>query len=240
MINGYKNWLQNALGKDYLIVEEEKTDFVEDKNLAILKEFSGINYRSCIMFTYQLVILTNDVEKTMSELQEKTWMLNDIKLATDEFPFIKHLMSQPVNNSNYLQMSTDYVGTITITITLMASVNLTDIKHLQIDDEIIDPTLVTVTYQSQGSTNRTNDEELSTTNINNSTLNFQVTFPIDNSNVYKKSRDVMFGKLPKNTKFNFNIEFMDGEIYNYDFKMNSKAIQYDRSALTTATITFIK
>lgn len=240
MINGYKNWLQNALGDKYLIVEEEKTDFVENKNLAILKEFSGINYRSCIMFTYQLQILTNNVEETMSDLQEKTWMLNDIKLSTDEFPFIKHLMSQPVNNSNYLQISTDYVGTITITITLMASINLTDIKEFQIDNEIIDPTLITITYQTQSNTNRLNTEELSSTNINDSTLSFQVTFPIDNSSIYKKSRNIMFGALPKNTKFNFNIEFMDGEVYNYDFKMNSKAIQYDRNSLTTATITFIK
>lgn len=241
MINGYKEWLQTALGDKYLVVEEEKTDFVEDKNIAVLKEFSGVNFRTCIMFTYQLQVLTNNVEETMKDLQEKTWLLNDIKIQTNEFPFVKHLMSQPINNSNYLQMDTRYVGTISITITLMASLDLTDLKSIKIDNELIDPTTTTITYQTVKSTNRKNNEELSETNINESSLTLQITIPINNSDFYKKCRNIMFGKLKKNIVFNCELEFFDDEEkYNLDFKLDSKSFQYDRGSLTSATITLVK
>lgn len=239
MINGYINYLQNALGNKYYVTQEEKTDY-PDKNLCLLSQFQGVNYRNAILFTYQMTVFTNNVEETMNELMTFSWEQNELVLSTNDFSYIKQLMSQPINKTNFGQMHTEYLGTIDITITLVCSTTVSDIKEIKIDNEIIEPTQATITYQSVIDNQRNNNEEINSTIINESSLNMQVTFPINNSNTYLKARNVMFGILPKNTKFNVSLEFADGFRTKIEMVMPSNALSLERSTLTTCTINLSK
>ncbi len=240
MIDGYINWLQNALGNDYIVTNEEKTDYKTDKNVVILSEYSGTNFRKAISFTYQATVLTNNVEKTMKELQEFTWMHNDERISTPEFPYIRNLMQQPVNVSNFQEYNNQYIGTIIIAINLIASVSINDIKSITIDGELIDPTQSNLTYQTIQDTNRINGNELSTTDINESSLILQIVFPMDYSNLFVKSCKIMFGMLPKNEAFNVAIKLINNMEFTSEFKLASKAIACDRAALTIDSITLVR
>lgn len=242
MIDGYKEWLQTVLGEKYRVVLEEEVDYntSDIENLIILSQFSGTNFRTCVSLVYQLTCYAKNVKETMSDLQTKTWQLNEMIIATNEFPYIRHLMAQPVNNSNFININKNYAGVITITTTLICSLNLTDIESVVIDGEPINPTNATITYQTQVNNNRKNNEELNESNIDSANLNLQITMPIDKSNFYKKARNVMFGAISKNTTFKIKITYVDGFVYESNFKLSSEGIQFERASLTTATITLIK
>ena len=241
MLKSYLNYLQNALGNQYIVVDEEKidADYDKNKNLTIVNEFSGTNYKSCILFTLQATVYTNNVKKTMQELRDFSWKYNDERLSTNVFPYIRQLITQPNNNSNFVQLKEEYIGTIAMTITLICSLKLTDVKSIYVDNELIDPNQVTITYQAIPDTQRNNYEELNSTNINETSLNIQVTYPVDNTNLYQKTRDIMFGMLPKNTDFVFKFEFTDNQVYEMNLKLMTKAINMERSTLTTNSVTFI-
>ena len=117
---------------------------------------------------------------------------------------------------------------------------LTNPAEIKIDNEIIEPTQATITYQSVIDNQRNNNEEINSTIINESSLNMQATFPINNSNTYIKARSVMFGLLPKNTKFNVSLEFADGFRTEIEMVMPSNALSLERSTLTTCTINLSK
>lgn len=240
MINGYIDYLQNALGNNYIVVSEEKTDYPLDKNLCVLSQFQGVNYKSCVLFTYQMTVYTNKVVETMNELMGFSWEQNDINLTTNEFPFIKQLMSQPINKTNFGQMKVEYLGTIDITITLICSITANDIKSIRFDGELIVPTQVTITYQSVPDNQRNNNEELNSTNINEANLQYQVVMPCDSSSLYSKATNIMFGVLPKNTSFEIELELNDSSKVNMSVKMTNSAINKERSTMTTISMTFMK
>ena len=239
MLNSYINYLQNALGNKYYVTQEEKTDY-PDKNLCLLSQFQGVNYRNAILFTYQMTVFTNNVEKTMNELINFTWEQNEMTLTTQEFSYIKQLMSQPINKTNFGQMHTEYLGTIDVTITLICSSSVSELKSIKIDDEIVEPTQVTISYQSSLDNQRNNNEEINSTIVNESSLNMQLTFPTNSSNLFVKARNVMFGILSKNTKFIVNLEFQDGFTTEIEMVMPSNALSLERSTLTTCTINLTK
>lgn len=240
MIDGYINWLQNTLGNKYLVVEEEKVDYNTDKNIALLSEVSGVNYRSCIVFTYQLNVLTNDVVNTMKELQEYTWVHNDEVLTTPEFSYIKNVMTQPVNVSNFIELNENYVGTINITITLTASLNMVDIKEITIDNEVIDPTQVAIGYSTVTDTNRAYLSELNETDISESSLNIQIIQPMKYSDLSSKIRKIFFGELNKNTPFTITIQYSDNLTFVNDFKLLAGSQNAARASTTINSVTFIK
>lgn len=244
MIDSYKQWLQQSLGQHYKVEIEEEIDYnnitKDTKNLVILNNFSGNNFKSAIVFTYQLIVFTKDVKQTMNELQMFSWMHNEEIIETNTFPFIRQQMAQPINNTNFMSVLDGYVGVITMTVTLLASVDLTDIKSVKIDDEEINPTQLIITYQTVNTSNRKNNEELNRTNIGEANLNLQITQPINTTNFYKKTRNIMFGKISKVTEFDIEIEFMDGFISKDKYKISSDSLSFDRSALTSTSITFVK
>ena len=239
MIDGYINWLQNTLGDKYVVVSEEKNDFVPGKNVAILSEISGSNFKSSIAFTYQLSVLTNDVVNTMKELQEYTWIHNDEILTTPEFPYIKNVMSQPVNVSNFIQMNEEYAGTINITISLITALDLLDIESVTIDDELMNSTQTNISYATVTDTNRVNGEQLNETNINESSLQVQVIQPLRYGNLSTKILNIFFGAEDKNTDFHIVIKFTNGLEYDLNFKLSAGSQNNARAMLTTNSITFI-
>lgn len=239
MIDGYINWLQNTLGDKYVVVSEEKNDFVPGKNVAILSEISGTNYNNSIAFTYQLSVLTNDVVNTMKELQEYTWTHNDEILTTPEFPYIKNVMSQPVNVSNFIQMNEEYAGTINITISLMAALDLLDIESVTIDGELMNSTQTNVAYAAVTDTNRENGKQLNETNINESSLQVQVIQPLRYNNLSTKIINIFFGVEDKNVDFNIVIKYTNGMEYELNYKLLAGSQNNVRAALTTNSVTFI-
>lgn len=240
MLKSYLEYLQNVLGNKYIVVDEEKidADYDKNKNLVIVSEFSGTNYKTSIVFTLQFTCFTNNVKETMQELRDFSWKYNDERLSTNIFPYIRQLITQPNNNSNFSQLKDEYIGTIAMTISLICSIQLTDIEHVIIDNEIIDPNTVSITYQAIPDTQRDNDEELNSTNINEASLNIQVSFPADKTHLYRTVRNIMFGIIAKNKTFDLKVKFTDDLEYTTTIKLINTAINTERSSLTIASATF--
>lgn len=241
MLKSYLDYLQNILGNQYIVVDEEKIDanYDKNKNLTIVNQFAGTNYKTCVLYTLQATVYTNNVPKTMQELRNFSWKYNDQRLSTDVFPYIRQLITQPINNSNFGQLKEEYIGTITLSITLICAIRLTDIKAIYFDDESIDPNQVAITYQATPDTQRNNFEVLNSTNMNEASLTLQVIFPADNTYLYQKTRSIMFGILPTNTEFKVKIEFTDMDNVEFTVKLYTNAINGDRASLTTTSLTFM-
>lgn len=238
-LDNFKERMQNSLGDEWLICKEEKVDYNSKKKLAIIKNYQSTNYKSSILFNLSIEVLTNQVEQTMDELINWTWEQNETKFALEPFNYVRQLVTQPANNSNFVQAHTNYIGTLVFNITLIASVNLLDIKTIYIDNELIDPTQISISYNTKPNNQRNNNEELNSSTINESNIQLQVVYPNDNTNFAKKVRNIEWGILNKNTDFNISITYTDDVNYNLTFKLSSMAENAQRGVLTTTTATLI-
>lgn len=239
MLESYINRLQTNLGNDYFVCQEEKIDYNTGKNIVLVKNVNSQNYISCIQFGLQLEFYTNNVEETMNKLMIWTWEQNEKKFALDEFPYVRQLMASPINNSNFIQVHENYIGTIVVGVTLLAGFRILDIKEIYIDDELIDPNQLNISYNTKPDTQRNNAEELNSTLINESSLQVQITLPNDSVNFVKKVRSIMFGKISKNTDFILKIVYTDDEEFEIALKKANSSTNMQRGTLTASTITLI-
>lgn len=239
MLESYINRLQTNLGNDYFVCQEEKIDYNTGKNIVLVKNVNSQNYISCIQFGLQLEFYTNNVEETMNELMIWTWEQNEKKFALDEFPYVRQLMASPINNSNFIQVHENYIGTIVVGVTLLAGFNILDIKEAYIDNELIDPNQLNISYNTTPDTQRNNAEELNSTLINESSLQVQITLPNDSVNFMKKVRSIMFGKINKNTDFILKIIYTDDEEFEIALKKANSSTNMQRGTLTASTVTLI-
>lgn len=239
MLEEYIGYLQNSLGNEFLVCEEEKVDYDTDKILCIVKNISSANYRDSVHFVVQLEFLTQNVVATMQRLTEWSWEQNEQQISFSSFNFCKQVVSQPVNNSNFVQLHENYIGTIQIGINLIASFNGLDFKAMYIDGELFSPLQIEVAYGTTPDTQRNNKEELNSTNINESTLQIAITNVFNATKLFKKVREISFGKSPKNVDFEVKIVWTDEEETTTKFKLLSSSFSSERSALPSTTITLI-
>lgn len=239
MLESYINRLQTNLGNDYFVCQEEKIDYNTGKDIVLVKNVNSQNYISCIQFGLQLEFYTNNVEKTMNKLMTWTWEQNEKKFALDEFPYVRQLMASPINNSNFIQVHENYIGTIVVGVTLLAGFNILDIKEIYIDNELFDPNQLNISYNTRPDTQRNNAEELNSTLINESSLQVQITLPNDSVNFVKKVRSIMFGKISKNTDFILKIVYTDDEEFEIALKKANSSTNMQRGTLTASTVTLI-
>lgn len=239
MLESYIKRLQTNLGNDYFVCQEEKIDYNTGKDIVLVKNVNPQNYISCIQFGLQLEFYTNNVEETMNKLMIWTWEQNEKKFALDEFPYVKQLMASPINNSNFIQVHENYIGTIVVGVTLLAGFRILDIKEIYIDNELIDPNQLNISYNTKPDTQRNNAEELNSTLINESSLQVQITLPNDSVNFVKKVRSIMFGKISKNTDFILKIVYTDDEEFEIALKKANSSTNMQRGTLTASTVTLI-
>lgn len=239
MLESYVKRLQTIFENRFLVFEEEKIDYNTGKDICLVKNYSSINYKSCIQFGLQLEFYTNDIPKTMKELSLWSWEQNETSFAIENYPYVKQLVTQPVNNSNFIQVHENYIGTIVLTVTLLASFNLTDVKEIYIDNELFNPNQITLSYNTTPDNQRNNTEELNSTIINESNLQCQVVFPCDNTNFMKKVRSIMFGKINKNSDFVVKLIYTDDEEYELSFKLINESLNAQRGVLTTTSVTLM-
>lgn len=239
MLESYIKRLQTNLGNDYFVCQEEKIDYNTGKDIVLVKNVNSQNFISCIQFGLQLEFYTNKVEETMNKLMIWTWEQNEKKFALDEFPYVRQLMASPINNSNFIQVHENYIGTIVVGVTLLAGFRILDIKEIYIDNELIDPNQLTISYNAITDNQRNNSEELNSTLINESNLQVQVTLPNDAENFVKKVRSIMFGKISKNVDFNLKIVYTDDEEFEIALKKASSSTALQRGALTSTSVTLI-
>lgn len=239
MLTSFKKRLETTLEGKFLVFEEEKIDYNTGHNICLIKNYNSTNYKSSILFNLQLEFYTNNIPETMSYLSSWSWEQNETSYALDDFPYVKQLVSQPINNSNFIEVHENYIGTIVLNVTLIASFNLIDIKEIYIDNELFDPNQLIITYASTPNTQRNNQEELNNTIIEESSLNIQVVFPCDNTNFAKKVRSIMFGKISKNTDFVIKFVYTDDEEFEINTKMFNKTINKQRGILTTDSVTLV-
>jgi hypothetical protein len=239
MLKSFINRLQTIFQSKFNVFEEENIDLKTGKDICIVKNYSSVNYLNAVQFGLQLQFLTNDVPNTMEYLSLWSFEQHETAFSVDDFPYVKQYVTQPVNNSNFLQEGINYAGSIVLTITLMASFRLTDIKEIYLDNELFNPTQITISYNTVPDNQRNNDEELNSTIINEANLQCQVVFPCDNANFAKKVRNIMFGKLSKNLDFNIKLVFTDDEQYELAFKMVNKSLNKQSGVLTTDSVTLV-
>lgn len=239
MLKDYVERLKVNLGDKYYVTDEEQIDYPVGKIVCIVSNYNSINYRSSIEFQLQLQFLTNTIKETMNELSVWSWENNDTSFALSNYAYVKQLITQPNNNSNFVQTRSEYIGTIIVNVTLLASFNLTDVKELYIDGEVVNPNQFTFSYNTIPDNQRNNNEELNSTLINESNLQCQIVFPLDNTNFMKKLRSIMFGKLSKNTIFTIKIIYIDEEEFELDFRLSSESLNIQRGTLTTKSATLI-
>lgn len=239
MLESYIKRLQTNLGDDYYVCQEEKIDYNTGKDIVLVKNTNSTNHKSCIEFGLQLEIYTNNIPESIKKFSVWSWEEYETIFSLDGFGYVRQWTQQPVNNSNFIQVHENYIGTLVIGVTLLAGFNLIDIKEVYVDNEFFDPNQIVFSYNATTDNQRNNAEELNSTLINESNLQCQVVFPSDNLNFNKKVRSIIFGMLSKNTDFNIKIVWTDGVEIETTYKMSSASINKQRGVLTTDSITLI-
>lgn len=235
----YIEYLQNQLGSNYAVYSEVKQDADTSKNVAILTLISGTNYSNSIVETYSLQILTNEVVDAMDHLRNFTFLQNEKYIKINGFDSTKQLMNQPVNMSNFMMLDENYKGTIQINITLIYSLNSSDIKEVTIDGEKIDIPQFTISYQTEVDNQKISGSNLNKSNITKGNLLFSINKPSDYSSLTSKLHQIVYGMISGNTDFNLVIKYTNNEEYSLNVKLQSLSFNSEKSTTPMDSITLI-
>lgn len=244
MLEEYVKYLQQALtavDTNILVCEEDKVDYDTNQNICIVRQVGATNYVESAVFEMQLEFLAKQEDrfKLMADVMMWSITQNQRKFKLGGFDYCKQIVGQPTVSSNFVQMQDEYVSVFQLGITLIASFNGIEIQEIYIDNEAFNPIQIMLSYSTNPDTQRSNFEEINSTNINESSLQISLTNIIPSSKFSKKIRDIMFGKLSKNEDFNVKIIWTDDAEYEMTFKLLSNGLASERSAFPSNTIVLI-
>lgn len=237
----YLKHLQDIFGNQMKITEELNYKYNGVGTLCIIKYLQGSNYRESIIQPIQLAIYTDDVPSTKAILDTFTKTYTNTPY-TDGLEYINQIYSTPMVLSNFNQVGTNYISQFIVSVTLIISSNISDVKQVYIDGELYETTLRNVSYVAGPDSQRKNSATyLNETLIQNGLLRMSFNLISKSDALGTKLRGIRQGTISINTPFTVKMVYTDNGIEEeYVMKCESFIIQSENQLLPSISITFIK
>lgn len=236
----YRDYIASILTWAVVTEELNYRGEASDKTI-IIKDLPGSNYRDAIVKPIQLEIETDEVTTTKSLMETFAQTYNNTDF-TDGLTYVKQYYNTPMVLTNFNMSGNGFTSKIIVSGTLIISENISDIKTVIIDGEIVETQARTLTYTTVPDNQASGmGGVINTTEIRNGMLQFSFNLISKASTFNHKMRRILKGELAVNTTFTVKIIFSDNDdVMSLNMKLNSNSLNSNNQALPVGAIAFIK
>lgn len=235
----------DALTPNFYIVSKERNINADyNKAIVVVSALSGNVYRDSGNIPYEIEIITNEIDKVMGDFvtlgkQNNTKPYTQILVQGESdyqsstlIPFF----NTPVVVDKNLELGSDKYARIVVFATINEQENVSNIKHLTIDNEEIEILNGSLVYVTESDPARVSGQEL--TRSKKKVSSYSITFSvISKSSVFlNKAFRIATGQLAGNTSFSVKVVMENGlEATNLMF-IGSYTLSNERSKLPSINI----
>ncbi len=237
----YLKHLQDIFGDSIKVTEELDYNYKGDGAVCIIKYLQGTNYRDSTIQPIQLSVYTDDLAETKSVLDSFTKTFSNLPYLDGLF-YINQIYSTPMVLSNFNQIGATYISQFIISVTLIISQNISDIKMVYIDDDAYETTTRYVSYVAGVDNQRVNNIDfLNNTQVSNGALRIGMTLISKSDTLGSKMRNIRLGKLNINNKFKIKLVYSDNDtVEEYIMKMESHNLNSENQLMPSVSVVFVK
>ena len=240
----YIDFLRNELPQDWEITEELNINWDGISTIAIYKAQQGTRYEDSELIPIQLNIFSNDIMQVKADLEDFI-ARNQNKFFVEDFTkFHKQYYYTPLIPMVANATGNQLTNQIVLAGTLITSLNVSDIKEVKIDGEVIKSTTCNISYASQINAHvypLANSFANAKSVAQASNLSIQLTAINKNNTFFNKLRMMRLSNKSINTKFKLTLTFTDNDVEEvYDNCIVSQySIANENGALPVINVTFI-
>lgn len=247
-MQAFREHLKNNLPQDWEITEELNLNWDGTSTIVVLKANTGTEFINAKAIPFQIIVLTDDVPNSLatlnifiSEQHEKFFVKN--------YSFFKQYYYTPVVPTIATATGNTLTSQIIVTGMLTEASDVSDIRKVTIDNEIIYTTVRNLAYTTEGDSQtiiNDNVDLLAKRNNRTGVLSFTLSFLAQGNTFCKKLRQLRQGTLDPNTTFTITMNFTDSNVpgtyaeAGYDETYTCKIVNYtlnsENSLLPTYTV----
>jgi hypothetical protein len=237
----YLNYLKNInTFSNYVVTDEINYQYNGDGNALIIKYLAGVNFKDSIVQPVQLIIYTDDLPSTKTELElfASTYNNNPFYDGTD---YIQQIYSTPFVLSSFESLGRNFSHQMVITGNLLISTNVRELKEIKIDNVIYETTDRTVTYSTYPDNQKIGNSQINTTNISYASVKFNCSMIHKNNVLSNKLVAMRKGFISIDTPFDIVFIFSDSNTEEvHSMKIDSYTINSQNQTLPILSLSFIK
>jgi len=235
----YLSYLQGIFGSSITVTNELNNNYNGDGTVVVIKYLQGSIYQDSTIQPIQLAVYTDDMPATKTLLETITKAYNDVSF-TDGLDYVKQFYGTPLLLSAYQPAGNNYTSQYIVSVTLIISSNISDIKTVYIDGNLLTTTSRNMNYIAGVDNQRDSAGYINTTEITNGILKFTCTVVNRGDDLNTKIRGIRKGLLDINTTFAIKLTYTDNdEIEEYSMKLDSSSVNSNNQALPVLSLGFI-
>jgi len=236
----YLSYLQGIFGSSITVTNELNNNYNGDGTVVVIKYLQGSIYQDSTIQPIQLAVYTDDLPATKTLLETITKAYNDVSF-TDGLDYVKQFYGTPLLLSAYQPAGNNYTSQYIVSVTLIISSNISDIKTVMIDGDIYTTTSRNLNYVAGIDNQRDATGYINTTEVVNGIIKFSCTLICRGDILNTKIRNIRTGIISGNTLFSIKVKFTDNDVEElYNMKLDSSSVNSNNQALPVLSLSFIK
>lgn len=233
MIDIFKALLGEHFNK---IIDE--VNFNNDGECLVIKKLTGTNFKSAVIQPIQLQAYVRDINKYVEILREfaqnNTGITYNLGMTQ-----IKMSYETPQLLNVWSEINDNYQATVVVNGMFIISQDISDIKEIKIDGELVDFDTAILTYAGAVNTRKPRNENKTKSQIIGGVNNLTINLISKVSPVLQKVRRVRRGDDILNIEFNIEITYIDDDYTeNYIMVLSGAGIEASNSNMPLMTLTF--
>jgi hypothetical protein len=239
----YLEGIFNTYSNEYIITEEINYQYNGSGNAIIIKYLSGTNYKDSKVLPIQLAVYTDSPASIKADLDNFANVSNNSPFYDSETPstYVQQIYNTPILLTPFDPAGNNYIHQFILSGTLLISSNVSEIKQVKIDNEILETTQRTLGYSSQVDSQRVSNAYLNQSNITYGSIQFSFQMINKNNVLANKIMGIRTGTQNIDTTFTVELTFSDNNrVETYTMKLLSVSLNSENQSLPILTIQFIK
>lgn len=223
---------------DYFDTITDEINFNRAGDVLVVKKLTGTNFKSALIQPVQLQAYVTDINKYFDILQSFA-RANSNEYAVDGLSFIKQNYETPQILNMWSESDDNYYATIVVNGILIISSELSDIKTIKIDGDVVEFDTANLIYAGAVNVRKPRGENKSVTQIIGGANSLTVNLINKVSPVLQKVRRVRRGDDRLNITFNIEITYIDDDyVENYVMVLTGAGMEASASNMPLLTLTF--
>lgn len=216
----------------------DEVNFNHDGECLVIKKLTGTNFKTAVIQPIQLQAYVRDINKYVEILREfaqnNTGITYNLGMTQ-----IKMSYETPQLLNVWSEINDNYQATVVVNGIFIISQDISDIKEIKIDGELVDFDTAILTYAGAVNTRKPRGENKSKSQIIGGVNNLTINLISKVSPVLQKVRRVRRGDDILNIEFNIEITYIDDDYTeNYIMVLSGAGMEASSSNMPLMTLTF--
>jgi hypothetical protein len=226
-----------------VVTDEINYQYNGEGNALVIKYLAGNNYKESKVLPIQLSVYTNDLQATKTLLENFAKTYNNAPFYYDNgdgtIDYVQAIYGTPMLLQNFDATGNNFTHQFVIAATVIISINVSEIKQVFIDNVEYETTSRSLVFVSVINNERTGNNFINTSLIQNSIVKFTCTMINKNSLLANKIRSIRQGIISPNATFNVKFVFSDNNVEEiFTMVLENAALQSENQALPILSLSF--